>query len=512
LDQRLTWFEPPDWKCTLAIFDKSTEDDGAELKVNIFRPEDKLPQADAGDVVFISSAKISSWDGQLALLTHRSTHISVFSASAIPRPPQSAADALRRNPSTGRPLTEKECEYVSWLYHATDKYQLPDVVEFRANKERSLNIKEKFRTLADVRDGQFCDLIVQVVRDPWDQGDKVTLWVTDYTENDSFFKFSWDGSDMPVGRDGDPFGYIPPNNAAVSRSWPGPFGKRSLQLTCYEPHASRLRDETKAGDWTKLRNIHIKFGHNGHNLEGFLREDRNTYGSRNSFEILDISGGHDAEDRLKDAVRRKRDYEKTAKQQKKAYAVKHDAKRKADPGDDTKQNSRARRGAKRAAINKEVVQQEAKKEAMLGLNENIKCESIEQPVCPLAKVLESVPYHTTVDGEQVEIILPYTNVKYRTTVRVVDYRPRKLEDFAVWRKVTEFDMLSDCSGGADSESDNDDEGTLDRFTGEKVWEWRFALLLEEAGHKAGAKGPPERLWAMVSNFEGQQLTKRDACE
>ncbi|KAK9420279.1 hypothetical protein SUNI508_06548 [Seiridium unicorne] len=502
-----------DWKSTLTLFDKFTEYEDGGLVFNIFRPEKDMPLPSVGDVVLVYTAKVYRWQGSaLALISNRSTEITVFTASEIPRPPGSAMDAAKSTRSRGRPPTEKECEYVSWLYHATDKDMLPSVVDFQMNVERSRNIKEKFSTLKGVQEHQFCDLVVQVVKDPYDQMDKVNLWVTDYTENDAFFRFAWDGSGIPGGRDGDPYGYVSVNSDAVSRNWPGPFGKRSMQITCYEPHTSYIRGEVKAGDWIKLRNVQIKFGHNGSNLEGFLREDRSSFGSRVAIEVLDTSGSTHIDDRLKEAIRRKRDYEKTAKQQKQTFAAIEGVKRKAeDPLDDTKMNAKQRRNARRAAKNKQLVEAENKREEVLGLNDLIKCESLDEPVYPLSTILEPITYLTTIDGEQISLTLPFTNAKYRAHVRVVDYRPRKLEDFAVWRKITEYDMLSDYDGGSDSESDND-AGTLDAFAGQKTWEWCFALQLEEAGPRAGKKGPPERLWALVNNSEGQLLMDLDACD
>lgn len=145
-------------------------------------------------------------------------------------------------------------------------------------------------------------------------------------------------------------------------------------------------------------------------------------------------------------------------------------------------------------------------------------------------MIEPVPWTTKVEGEEVTLNLPFICAKYRANVRVVDFRPRRLEDFATWRKTTEFDVLSDYSGGggggeSDSgvadESDGDDEvgpstgGNLDAYRGQKAWEWRFALLLEgvdSRGGKPGDDGDVSALWAVVDNNEAQQLLNLDACE
>ena len=137
----------------------------------------------------------------------------------------------------------------------------------------------------------------------------------------------------------------------------------------------------------------------------------------------------------------------------------------------------------------------------------------------MSTIVEPVPWTTTVEGQQVTLELPFICAKYRANVRVIDFRPRRLEDFAAWRKVTEYDALSDCSGSnsdedaAGTESDASDAGASNVYRGRRIWEWRFALLLEGVDDKG--KPEPEhdgRLWAVVDNNEAQQLFNLDACE
>lgn len=117
-------------------------------------------------------------------------------------------------------------------------------------------------------------------------------------------------------------------------------------------------------------------------------------------------------------------------------------------------------------------------------------------------------------GEEVTLTLPFACAKYRVNVRVVDFRPRKLENFARQRRSTESDVLSDCSSDSSSGSDDDeDPGSPVLHAGRKtktIWEWRFALQLEDADPKS--KGEKDRFWAVVDNIEAQQLTGLDACE
>lgn len=109
--------------------------------------------------------------------------------------------------------------------------------------------------------------------------------------------------------------------------------------------------------------------------------------------------------------------------------------------------------------------------------------------------------------EEATLKLPFTCAKYRTEVRVVDFRPRKLEDFALWRQNMESDVLSDYSSDSD---DNDNYNTQGGNSEKGIWEWRFALQLEGADSKS--KGEKERLWVVVDNIEAQQLTGLDASE
>jgi protection-of-telomeres protein 1 len=97
---------------------------------------------------------------------------------------------------------------------------------------------------------------------------------------------------------------------------------------------------------------------------------------------------------------------------------------------------------------------------------------------------------------------PFTLSKYRSIVRVVDYFPHKIEDFAVGRRASEFDMLSDYSGGEDTDPGED----MRIFKSGKgfakhVWEWRFALQVEDAS----SKDSKERLWLVVDNHAAQAL-------
>ncbi|KND93803.1 hypothetical protein TOPH_01771 [Tolypocladium ophioglossoides CBS 100239] len=509
-----------DWKCQIRIYDQSIEYDSSEsLLLNIFWSQENMPDAGCGDVIVILAAKVQQYHSEsISLCTNWTTDIHMYRASKIPEPPKEASVALR---SSNRKQTsvpsEAELVFVPVLYHTIDKERLPAEAEFEVMRERSNNVKDKFRELKDVRDGSFADTVVQIVRDPYDLGDKFTLWVSDYTENQFFFHFSFTGGNAAEGQVGDPFGYTAKfSNGQQKAEWTGPFGKRSMQVTCYEPHASVIRNQGLSnGSWVCLRNMQFKVGHNGSNLEGYLREDRGAHGIK--INIVPLNPTEDPESvspQLKNAIRRRRDYEKAKKGQLKdiAEAAKAGHKRKADMGLDTeeppKMNAEARRRAKRA---KKLKPAELEKPLIPvpDLSTQVKCENENKLTSFVAEILEPVYHETTIDKEAVKLQLPFMNASYRAHVRVVNFMPSKLEDFACpKKKASDYDVLSDKSGSESDSESGPDQDMMTNFTSVKDWEWHFYLELEDAVVKDGQQ--KKRVWVLVDDQAAQCLTSLDA--
>lgn len=335
-----------------------------------------MPRPDAGDVVVVHAAKVQARNG-ISLITNRQTEIRIYSAVQIPKPPKSASQALQPPCGPNRWTPDATInEYVSWLYHSTNKFNIPNQDEFRVKIESSLNVREKFSTLEKVQESRFYDIIVQVIKDPFDQGDRMNFWVTDYTENDNFFLFSWNGPSRSDGADYDRNLYTTVKNGD-SYNWPGPFGKRSMQVTSWEPHATYVRDNVKAGDWVWLRNVHVKFGHNSANLEGSLHADRMR--GKIQVSVLQITDNNILDSRLKEAIRRKLNYERAKKQQQKSYEANGHrdgsgagTKRKAESVEPAKMSRRERRKLQIAEVDKKHEEQEKKKEEQMGLNKHSK--------------------------------------------------------------------------------------------------------------------------------------------
>jgi len=104
-------------------------------------------------------------------------------------------------------------------------------------------------------------------------------------------------------------------------------------------------------------------------------------------------------------------------------------------------------------------------------------------------------------------LCPFDVRNYKANIRVVGYFPPKIEDFAVGRRPSDYDMLSDDSGG----DDTDPEVNMQSYRSGKgfpmkVWEWRFALQIVDANDKAYR----DRTWLIVNNHDAQMLLDMDA--
>lgn len=308
------------------------------------------------------------------MCTHNRTDLYVFDAARIPKPFTDASKALRQSTRsvTFRRLNRAESEFVSVLYGSINKERLPTASKFEALKIKSTNVKKKFSELKDVQDGKFVDTVAQIVREPYDLGDRFTLWVSDYTENPLFYQHQLMGSKT---QQTNPYGYTTKSDASVSKTeWSGPLGKLSMQITCYEPHASAIRNEKLTqGAWVSLRNLQVKYGRRVANLEGFLREERGAQGIKINISQEESQSQHTRVE-VKNALQRKRDYEKRKETQIKELteAANAGAKRRANLSLDgepaTKMNSKARRSMKRAQKAQAYKEQEGKNVEALSLN------------------------------------------------------------------------------------------------------------------------------------------------
>lgn len=107
--------------------------------------------------------------------------------------------------------------------------------------------------------------------------------------------------------------------------------------------------------------------------------------------------------------------------------------------------------------------------------------------------------------------LPFQNINSRATVRVVDFFPLDLADFAVPRpKSSEYSILSDADSGSEDERTPRSQNESSSVDEEQGWEWRFGLVLEDAiGPKNEEKATME---VYVAGQDAECLLKLDAEE
>ena len=80
-----------------------------------------------------------------------------------------------------------------------------------------MTIKDKYRLLKDVKAGQFCDLLGEVIRF-YEDVDRGTVYLSDYSPNSLFYNNEWRSATGTAfrGRDGDEYGYVKSRSKAAS--------------------------------------------------------------------------------------------------------------------------------------------------------------------------------------------------------------------------------------------------------------------------------------------------------
>ncbi len=191
--------------------------------------------------------------------------------------------------------------------------------------------------IKDVKEKVFCDVVGQVVKIfPGDRG-TLEIYITDYTSHQLLFNYERDGSNAAggVSRDGDAYGYVP--SKRVNRSWPGPYGQMTLQVTLWPPHSDHAHEHLKVGDNVYLRNLTIK-----RVRESLLAAVLHT--NRIRPDRIDVHVIDDPSDsRVKDLLVRKRAYwKKIEKDRKKSLKVAKDPAKNPDASKPKNQQKRQR--------------------------------------------------------------------------------------------------------------------------------------------------------------------------
>ncbi|MCJ1479389.1 hypothetical protein MMC13_008074 [Lambiella insularis] len=554
-----------DWMSTFSIADPTSGYDSGQ-RVKFFRPkETELPRIQGtGDVIVLWNVKLKEWSGENFLISNISTNWAIFAQAAIPeRLPstQLNLDCFKEAKSPEPTLVEKR--YAVTLCNLRDRstYSTPVPYAPRTDSLKPGGIggaggtsgtliggRNKFSLIKDVVVDTFYDLTAQVVKIYPAQG-CVELYITDYTSNNLLYNYEWGREgENGLGRDGDEYGYAP---RATKKQWRGPYGHFTMTVSLWEPHSHWTRAHVKEDDFVQLRNVRIKYSQNA-KLEGVLHSDRR-WPSKVDVGVL---SKEDADDRVKDVLRRKRDYLNKFKKQSEEFVNEvRGQKRKQE--DSVKPLSKTQL-KKRRKLERETKGQEKKQSASGPTNENgtnphstlmatktplnknsttsplqlfrgharadisppVVCAHSSIPPRSLSSILclEKTHAHTTANGTS--CTLPFQNICSRATVRVVDFFPHDLADFAVRHRTSEFDALSD-----DGDHDDSSDGTSDvnssiqsatpsdeepeRSQGrEKKWEWRFCLLLEDAN--PSMEKARDRIKVYVADQDAEFLLKMDA--
>ena len=599
---RVTDYLPPtpsrgsDLMSTFSITDASHGAHSEGLKIRFFKSsEAEHPQIrGTGDVVLLRKIKIKEWKNIAMGLSSTATSWIVFPAAEIPvKAPQNRLMIKHiKLPKTGGPshsemlyaielcnLRDRKMDISSaipisstetpstWTAPSTESSAGAPASSSKTSGRLSYSGRDKFSLIKDLHLSSFYDIVGQVVKIYSNHG-RLELYITDYTANNMLYRHMWGEEDHDNSNEYD-YNYGT-SSTSKSKKWPGPYGQMTLMVTLWPPHSYFAQNKVSDWNFVLLENVHIKQDKDG-KMEGALHEDRFW---PNKVQISVLSDHSD--ERVKNVLRRKLEYNAKFNAQSSSFVSEaRKQKQNEGQGEKTLSKSAARRKRKlekqAAAASEEVSSKKQKnnknprknrmpsdspprlakpmpKPPQTDLNKNVHCSHHNIPTTPLASILSLESTHQTTTPNGVTHTLPFQNLKTRTTVRVVDFFPPNIADFAVRsRRRSEFDALSDYEGSeSDSESgetdsgndDKDDEdserksrrkrgkeaknedgergqqasGDSEHIDEEQQWEWRFALILEDAESPPPAKKGEEkaRITAYVAQQEGDFLLKEDA--
>lgn len=321
--------------------------------------------------------------GFLSLLASFRSEFHILRAGDVPKsqPAMGAARWTSYPNKSGAPKIP-ETQYAAWLHSKTADLDLPSDTEFNNRVESSTRGNDKFKLLKDLKDigtslKTYANLLGQVRR-VHDTGSEIMeVYLSDYTENPDFYNYAW-GEESEKGNY-DEFGYRKQPPRAKVNQWPGPYGKFTIQIALYNPHADYVREEVKVDSWIAINNVRIK---TGHYLEGVVHTDDVVKVTvlDTSPESLVANSTNPTNIRLQEAIHRKYLLTKKFEQQTKAISeldAKLGDKRKWDETDKEggleqgkKLNSKQRRKLERANAEKKVQEAQLKKLKLQSLNPN----------------------------------------------------------------------------------------------------------------------------------------------
>ncbi|EHA24856.1 hypothetical protein ASPNIDRAFT_182791, partial [Aspergillus niger ATCC 1015] len=321
---------------------------------------------------------------------------------------------------------------------------------------------KRLSLVKDIVERNYVDLVGQIVKVYTNDSEKVVLYFTDYTANDGLEDRQInDAGDNDFGTEGDIYGY----QKRPKKKWTGPVGRMTLTITLWEPHASYARQHLKDNDLIQLYNVHVKRSRINGILEASIHTNRTNPNSVNVHTL----------DRRKDT------FVEQFLQRKTEYWKANPRKRELEnEGQQVSKKSTKKQRKKAEKVEEGQVPIIAASSKRYAPNEN---SSPSVPTMSLEAILSN-KLHDNISYDNIQYRFPFQNFCYRTTVRVVDFFPPRLEDFSV---------PEDSSGEGTSQRDPD------RFI---RWEWRFCLLVESVPPPpAGQAKEQMRLFVAGPNAE-----------
>ncbi|KAF2772990.1 hypothetical protein EJ03DRAFT_387308 [Teratosphaeria nubilosa] len=462
------------------------------LTVRSFVKDQSLlpPVHGLGDVVLMRHAKTALFGGQPMIMTNRQTKTVVIPAASIPAPTYSIAymggDRLKAlgPPEEIEKLSVEESAYIINLKakkEIMDAIPEPNIAQL--NKKRDFQtvgesrttgppekkfkgsdtFGKKFRLIEEAAHRDFADLCVEVVKKFATDSLSTELYVTDYTENQLMWYYAPPEENTSLTRDGDAFGHC----QLSKKAWPGPYGYLVLKVNVKDPHAQYVNTTLEPGDLVLLRNVKMKIMATGAKLEGDMWPD-NMNPEKVQAHKLPTRSAPEAQ-RLEE---RKQEY--WAKRSAQTAAGKKQQHQ--PPPQISKAEKNRRKREKRKAKEAAAVPEPT---TTTLLNKHIRCTHQDIPITPLHDILDphNLRHTNTSPTTNTTYTLPFINAKYRARVRVVDFAPKNLADFA---QPSLPPSPTTSSGEENSPIDLLLSSSPNPSQQKWEWEWYFSLTLADA--------------------------------
>ena len=492
--------------------------------------EDRLPPfgtgCENGDVVIIRNMKVLNFKGALGL-TNKQTEWAVISGSELLASTDENFDDVPIVRSTG---SKPGHPNVAELLYGKQIREVIDPSTIQRPAPRSaLEVantitavggvapkpKNKFSLVKDITPPTYGEKIFKdlfgEVRRIFKTDSRMSIYITDYTSHDLLYNYIFGDDDE--GPDGDRFGYV----KDAAKTWPGPHGKKTILVTLWDAHAVFAHKELCEGQYVHLRNVHLTMDKNGGMLEGHCRGDKWNMERINVTIVKPVEA--DSNEYLRELLRRKRATEiaEGAKFVRDPSNMKRRAEVMLDITNDQTVNSNTARNKKRqgkkskrnpkgANITEDSDCHEPKprpeKRAVFSANTEVRILKVEVPCKSISQIIDPrILARKTPKGNV--FFLPFQNCRYKSQVRVVDFSPNNLADFAVPSRDSHYGMLSD-------QDDSDSEVDMMHLNDRDVrWKWRFFLVVEDASRASNQQ--PARMELLVFDDEGEYLLNMHPC-